>query len=206
MATATALALRVAARVHDVNQVELSAAGYLGFVNDAIDDIVAGDWLLPQADDESLTLADSDYDYAVPAGFAYIRRLIVADSVGEFPLENTVPQHHWRVSYDADSAPEIYFFPDAFDLLISGRALKIIGQKRPAQAVAGGATIEPGMEAFIRERATAYAAEYLAGGTSQFAQWRQRISETSWAKSERMLGNHPMEFRCKPSSIHVPSR
>lgn len=206
MATATALGLLVALRVHDKNQAELLAADYLSFINLAIDDLVASGWLLPQTEDESIVLVDNDFDYDIPAGFAYIRRLYVADSDSQFPSENEVPHHQFRLSLDVAGTPEIYFLPDSFDMLVSGRNVKIVGQKRPSQSVAGSATIEPGMEAFVRERAVSYAAEFLAAGVSELSQYRQRLAEVTWAKSEKMLGNHPMEFRVKPSSLYVPGR
>lgn len=206
MATATALGLQIARRCHDTSQVEITAAGYLDFINMALDDLAAAGWLEPQVSDESLILASSDYDYNVPSGFAYLSRITVADSDGEFPQQNEVPQHQWHIDLDVASTPEIYFRPDVFDQLISGRALKVVGQKRPSTGVAGSATIVAGMEAFVRERATSYALEHLADGLSELSQTRMRRSEQTWAKSEQMLGRHPMEFRVKPNSLYVPGR
>lgn len=202
MTTATALGLQVAQRVRDASQREILAAGYLSLINQAIDDLVSGDWLMPMSEDTSLILSPSTFTYAVPAGFAYIRALMVADSTGEYPLENTIPGGQWYIN-DSGS---IYFYPDYADFLIDGRHLKLIGQKRPPQEVLGGDTITAGMLSFIRERAVSYAWEYLAGGVSELGQTRLRLSETNWQKSERMLSAHPMEFRVKVGSVYVAGR
>lgn len=201
MATATALGLQVARRVRDADQTELTAAAYLDFINMAIDDLVGAGWLLPQAEDTSTTLAEDDFTYAVPSGFAYIRSLRYSDTGGGYPIQNVIPQYQWYV----DNSANIQFYEDMFPF-VAGQTLKIIGQKRPSQNVAGGDTITPGMESFIRERATYYAAEYLAAGDSALASYRQRMAEKMWAITNSLLGNHPMEFRVKPGAIHVPGR
>lgn len=208
MATGTSVALRVAARLGDATQAELTAAQYLAFVNDAIDDLAGAGWLEPQTEDESLSLSASTYEYDVPAGFAYIRTIYVADSDGTYPADHEVPQHQYRLILDASADPEIHFLKDRFDLLISGRALKLIGQKRPTQDIAGGATIVSGMEAFIRERAIAYAGDALSAmaAAGDLAPYRAEIAKQAWAKSEQMLARHPQEFRVKPNSRHVPGR
>lgn len=202
MATATALGLQVARRVRDYSQSEINAAGYLDFINMALDDLAAAGWLLPQASDTSITIAENDFDYAVPAGFAYIRWLELADPSGYYPVEGILPPHYWYITNDA----QIYIRPEYHADLVVGRALRITGQKRPSTGVTGSDTITPGMEAFVRERAVSYAAETLAMGDSNLAGFRQRLADNNWAKSEKMLGSHPMEFRVKPSSVHVPGR
>jgi len=205
MVTATALALRVAARVHDPTQVELTAAQYLAFLNDAIDDLVGMGWLLRQEEDVSITMASSDYSYDVPAGFAYIRwlREEAESPAGVYDL--IIPYHQWRLELRAASTPAIVFDSTVF-FPRAGKKLQITGQKRPSQSVAGGDTITSGMESFIRERATAYAADFVSGGTSELATVRERIASKAWAVSNQMAAYHPMEFRVVPNGRRVPGR
>lgn len=202
MGTATALGLQIARRVRDASQREITAAGYLDFINQAIEDLIGAGWLQPQSEDTSLTLADGDFDYTIPSGFAYIRRLVVEDSNGDYPLENEIPKGQWYITAGA----LIYFYPDIADMIIDGRKLKIIGQKRPTGDLAGTATIVAGMLSFIRERATGYAWEFLAGGVSELGQTRLRLAEAQWQKSERLLAQHPMEFRVRVDSVYVEGR
>lgn len=202
MATATAIGLQVARRVRDYSQSELNAAAYLDFVNMALDDLSAAGWLLPQSEDETLTIAAATYKYAVPAGLAYVRRVMQQGSDGSYDELGVIPQHYWWVNNDA----QIEFLADYHSQLITGRIIRLTGQKRPSTGVAGSDTIQGGMEGFVRERAVTYAAEYLAAGDSSLATYRQRLAESNWPKSQAMLGNHPMEFRVKVGSIHVPGR
>lgn len=204
MATATAIGLQVSRRINDASQVALSAAAILDYINMALADLSAAGWLQPQNEDTSLTLATDTYSYSVPSGFAYIRRVQVADADGTYPSDLVIPQNHWELSIVSGTA-KIVFWPDVSDRLIAGRALKVIGQKRPTVGVSGSDTIVSGMEAFVRERAAAYAAEQLGMGTSELDQYRGKMAQSLWAKSQQMLGYHPQEFRVKPNSRLVPA-
>lgn len=202
MATATEIGLQVARRVRDATQSELTAAGYLDFINMAIDDLKLEGWLEPQAEDTSLSVLAGTYTYTIPDGFAYIRRLEQADSDGSYPMDSIIPAHYWFIENDA----QINIRPDYHAGLVTGRTIKIVGQKRPSGGVLGSATIVAGMESFVRERAVTYVAEYLASGDSALAGFRQRLAEGNWPKSQQLLARHPQEFRVKPSSVHVPGR
>lgn len=209
MTTATALGLQVALRVNDASQSAITAAQYLSFVNMAIDDLSAAGWLMPQSDDTSISLVSGTYNYTVPAGFAYIRHLHVADPDSNYPSSYEIPFVQWELAVTVVTlvdTPQIKFWPDAFDLLVNGRTIRIRGQKRPTGSLTGSETLALGMEAFIRERATAYAAEYLASGSDELAQHRAQIAASSWAKSQVMLAYHPQEFRVKSNSRVVPGR
>ena len=206
MATATALGLQVALRVNDKSQSELAAADYLNFINMAIDDLHLAGWVLRQTEDTtSLSLLTQVYDYDVPAGFSSIKMLIVADPNGAFPASYMIPYHQWYIGANSPN-PQFHFYPDAFDLLVNGRAVKIIGQKRFTGNLAGSDPIVVGTEGFVRERALAYAAEALSMGMDEQAQRRARIADTAWAKSQQMLGNHPREFRSQINGVPVPGR
>ena len=203
MATATAVGLQVSRRINDASQVALNAAAILDFVNMALADLSAAGWLQPQNEDTTLTVVAAQFAYTVPSGFAYIRRLQIADSDGTYPSDMVIPQHQWELSIVGGVA-KLVFWPDVADRLITGRAIKVIGQKRPSVGVAGGDTIVPGMEAFVRERAASYAAEQLGMGISELDQYRGKMAASLWAKSNQMLGYHPQEFRVKPNSRLVP--
>lgn len=199
------MATSVAVRAHDASEGELDHNAYISLINDAIDDLVAAGWLVYASEDVSLTVAETTYGYAVPLPFAYVTRLIFADSNGEYPLENEINGGQWRIAL-MGNVPKFYFAPDGWDAAPTGRAMRVIGQRRPQQNVNGSAIIHPGMESFIRERATAYALEILGEGISELAVARQRRAERLMAYSEQKLGQHVMEFRVKPDSVYVPGR
>ena len=205
MATATALALRVSYRVHDKDQAEISAADYLTFVNDAIDDLVAAGWLERQSEDVTTSMVTDTFDYSVPSGFAYVQFLIEEDAneAGKYPGPKTA-DHLWWIGL-VSGTPTFHFDSNLW-FPTNGKKIKIVGQKRPTQSIAGSATIVSGMEAFIRERATHYAAGYLAAGVSELSQWRKDLSEISYRNSEKMLAYHPQEFRVRVGSRVVPTR
>jgi hypothetical protein len=205
MATATDLALRISYRVHDKTQVEISAADMLTFLNDAVDDLVAAGWLEPQTEDESTTMAADTYEYNIPAGFAFIDMIIQEDDSYADRYNYVIPELQWRIALDATADPEIHFDSTLW-APVANKKIKIIGQKRPAQALSGATVIVNGMESFIRERATHYAAAFLAAGGSELQQQRKELSEIAYRNSERMLAGHPMEFRVRPSSRHVIGR
>lgn len=205
MTTATDLALRISYRVHDKTQVEISASDMLTFLNDAVDDLVAAGWLEPQTEDETTVMTADVYEYNVPAGFAFIEYLLQEDDSYSNRYNYVIPEHQWRIALDDSSDPEIHFDSTLW-APVPTKKIKIIGQKRPAQSLTGGTSIVAGMESFIRERATHYAASFLAAGGSELQQQRKELSEIAYRNSERMLANHPMEFRIRPSSRHVPSR
>lgn len=202
MTTANALAAQVALRCRDSDFSELTQAEYLSFINMALDDLSAAGWLLPQTESEATTFVSGTNTYSVPAGFAYVRRLMQQGSDGSYDAINIIPPHYWFINNDA----EIEFLADYSSQLVDGRILRVTGQKRPSTGVSGSDTIQGGMEGFVRERAVSYAAENLGPGNSRLDSFRQRLADSCWAKSDKMLGNHPMEFRVKPSSIHVPGR
>lgn len=202
MATATELAARIAYRVHDKDQDEVDAAGYLGFLNDAVFDLIAHGWLSPIDEDVSLTMAASTYEYSVPADFAYVRELRMESGTDIY--DYVVPWHQWRIGMIATATPK--FILDSFLWAPrAGKAFKVVGQKRPT-VYSGGDTVRGGEEAFLIERGVSYAASHLAGGTSEYAQQRARTGEIALQVSEGMLGFHPAEFRVKPNSRHVPGR
>jgi len=205
MATATALALRVSYRVHDRTQAELSAADMLTFLNDAVDDLVAADWLEPLAEDETTTMATDTYEYDVPASFAFIRMILQEDENTAGLYQYVIPRHQYRIALDAAGDPEFHFIKDLW-VPVANKKIKVVGQKRPTQGLTGASTIVAGMESFIRERATHYAAGYLAAGTGELAAHRKQLAEVAYRNSEKMLSYHPQEFRIRPDSINVPGR
>lgn len=202
MTTGTDLALRVAARVHDPSQVELTAAQYLAYVNDANDDLRSAGWLLKEDEDRSTVFVQGVYYYPVPANFAYIRLLREEAEQPPNSYDLIIPYHQWRLESLLGVANIVFdgtvFFP------LPGKHLQVTGQMRPVNPLIGATVITPGMESFLRERAVAYAADFLAGGHSELAQQRERLATRSWALSNQMLAYHPQEFRCRPNSQRVP--
>ena len=205
MVTGADVALRVAWRLRDSAFAELSELEYFYFIQDAYTDLDNAGWLMTLEEDETTTMAASTYEYDVPASFAYVYMLREEDDGTPTTYSIVIPQLHWRIALDASADPEFHFEPHLWSPR-AGKTIKVVGQKRPTSLSAKTITVPAGMESFVRERAVSYAAAHLAQGSSQLAKWRERLSETSYLKSEAMLAQHPMEFRVKPSSVHVPGR
>ena len=204
MAAFDTLKTGVALRCHDSAKTELSDTDYGVLVNQAVDDLAAAGIVLPLAEDESLTLATDDWQYDVPASFAYIKEIRQenAFSGGKYP--NSLAPSLWRLTIDTSTTPVIQFDENEFTIT-NGAKLKIIGQKRVAQ-LTGTDTVPVGVESFIRERAIAYAADILAGGGSELSAWRRALSEQCYMRSLDIIRRLPREYRPLPDAKRVPER
>lgn len=196
----------LALHVHDPNYGEISAAQWLMFINSAARDLRDSGWLVRQTDDTSIVTASNDFDYDVPAGFAYVSDMFIEETInGVSVYVRRIPRHHWTIRENPTSGnPEFYF--STISELVSGKHLRIIGQKRPTIYTSPTETLNPGMEAFLRERALCYGARFLGAGSSELARWRQTIAGQALASSEQFLRRQPQEMRELPDSIEVPGR
>lgn len=206
----------------------VSSQQYLVFINQAVDDLIGYGWLTPIAE-ETIDMVADTYDYAIPASWAYIRQILYEDSLGRYGQD--VPDIHWRLSYGATGA-QISFDPQLW-APDTGYHIKLIGQKRPSRYTTDAEVVEDLFVAFIRERASSSALEYMAcqpipnasleademEGMAPPAGRRQNsnllpmriqqlhaVAQMKWQHSHLLASCHPMEFRCKPSSKHVPGR
>jgi len=92
-------------------------------INEAIDD-VRTEMPYHVSPDESITMSEDTYEYDISAlDFAYIHRVTVADSEGDFPVTNVVPSWQWYLL----PGPILKFDERMFDPL-DGRGLRIEGQ------------------------------------------------------------------------------
>ncbi len=188
--------------VHDISNDELSKTQWLTFIRSAAQDLRDSGWLRRQDDDTSLVVLANTYTYAVPSGFAYVQELRaeeVQSAISVFVRE--VPRNHWDIHLEG-GIPVLFFF--SIGALENGRHLMVVGQKRPTIYATLDDTVDPGMSAFLRERACAYAFQFLGGGVSEYARWRQVLANQKWQASEALLRRHPQEFRVRPASVVVP--
>jgi hypothetical protein len=194
---------RIAERIHDVGMVEVSTTQYLNFINDAVYDARNAGWLIPLADNTTLVEAVNDWTFVVPTGIVYISS-ILRENVATLTYDFEFPKDYWRL--DLIGTDPTIAFDERTYLPDAGAHLMIKGQGRPATYTADGDTVQNMMESFLRERATYYASSFVAGGLSQYAQYRQKLADTAFAISSQMLANSPQEFRMRPDSIKVPTR
>ena len=194
----------IALRCHDASKAEITDANYGVLLNQAVDDLAMESIVLPLAEDESITLGANDWQYDVPASFAYIREIRQETAAGTDKYPNVLKPGLWRLTIDSGSTPVIQFDENEFSPT-AGLDLKVIGQKRVPQYT-GTDTIAPALAAFIRERAVAYAADTLAGGVSELSQWRRALATECWARSLDMLRRIPREYRPLPDARRVPER
>jgi len=156
-------------------------------------------------EDESLVEVAGTYKFAVPAGFAYISRIIRKNrSSGTYDGYNTFSPEMYRLGTDA--AVPTLFFDEARYSPDPGNTLKLVGQKRPTLYTAGTDTVDTGLENLLTERTLYYAFMFLAAGRSEYAVWRQQEAMLARAESELALGRSPQQFRMKPNSKYVPGR
>ena len=199
------LVTEVALHCHDEGNAELSAANLFIMVNSAARDArhTAG-WLIRLEDDETLEAAENDWEYDVPASFAYIEKLLIEETVNSSSVYTTeIPRHTYEVRLNG-GVPVFAF--SSLQFLQPGKNIKVIGQKRATIYTATSNTIDPGMESFLRERTLYFAFRYMAAGLSELAAWRRQMSIQCWQTSEAFLRRHPQEFRMMPSAIEVPGR
>lgn len=199
MSTGNEVAARVAFRCFDSGYAELSQANYLSFVNDAVADLLAAGWVLPLEEDESLTQATDTYSHTIPATFAYISEVRVEGSA----YDESVPKWQWRLGYDG--ANPVLVFDSRWWTPTDTKKIKLVGQQRLAAYTTTG-TVHAGIEAFVRERAVAYACAHLASGSSALAKLRQRLAEFYWGTSESLLTHQPDQHKVVPGSKPVPTR
>jgi len=203
MSTATEVALRVSWRVRDDGQDEVDAAGYLAFLNDAVEDLAAAGWVLPLAEDTATQVA-STYEYTVPDDFVYVKEIRLEHATTAGLYDTLVPYWAWTMAYVSGSTPKVrlnsrYFSPTA------DKKVLFVGQKRQS-ALAGGGTVPPGILPVIRDRAVSYAAAHLAQGASELGRWRQQLAEFYWKTTENTMLTAPEEYRIAPGSVGVPGR
>jgi hypothetical protein len=193
----------IALRIHDAGMVEVSTTQLLNFINMAVRDMRNAGWVLPQAEDISLTEAVNTWTFAVPAGFVYVHA-ILRQNVATNTYDAEIPRNYWRI--DLLGVTPTFAFDERCYLPDSGSHLMVQGQGRPALYTADGTTVDTMTDSFVRERATYYAASFVAGGLSQYSQYRQKLADTAFAISEQQLARSPQEFRQYPDSIKVPGR
>ena len=199
MSTGNEVAGRVAFRCFDSGYAELSQANYLSFVNDALADLLAAGWVLPLEEDESLTQAAATYAYTIPATFAYISEVRMEGTA----YDESVPKWQWRLGYNAGNP--VLVFDSRWWTPVATKHIKLVGQQR-LTAYGTTTTVHAGVEAFVRERAVAYACAHLASGSSALAKFRQRLAEFAWQTSESLLTHQPDQHKVVPGAKSVPTR
>lgn len=193
----------IALRIHDANMLEVSTTQLLNFINMAVRDMRNAGWVLPQAEDISLTEAVNTWTFAVPAGFMYIHTILRQNvATGTYDFE--FPRNYWRI--DLIGATPTLVFDEREYLPDPGAKIMLQGQARPALYTADANLVDNMTDSFLRERATFYAAGFVAGGLSQYSQYRQKVADTAFAISEQHLARSPQEFRQWPDSVKVPGR
>lgn len=207
---------RVATSAHDPQMSIISEALYEQFIDDSVDDLKSSGWLVPIEEDESIEMVADDYEYDVPSDFAYIKEIWQESFSTADLYSELLDQHTYRLGYNG-STPAIIFKPSYWSPT-AGKKLKIVGQRRPPKYTADSDTVEDGFVGFLRMRATAYAMLHLGavpveeGGLDELerriaiANTRIATANVMMAESERRLARHPMEFRVRSSSKHVPTR
>ena len=153
MANVNQVVGEVSERVGDIELERITKEQLLVLINAAARDLLGAGIVIGLTDNESLTSSSGALSI-VPASFAYIH-----DIWGGTSFRTWIPQSHWSFQV-VSSAPNILWDSE---LLATSSTVQLNGHARPNAAYALGSTsIDTGMEAFVRERASAYAAKQLA--------------------------------------------
>jgi hypothetical protein len=183
----------------------VNRAQLLEFINSAAWDAANEGWVVDLEEDESLSLTTGTYAYTVPASFVFIHEVIIADAAGDYPLSQLVPWSQWQIVMNGDTV-QLLFSKDRFTIT-NGRAVKLRGQARPtSEYTSGTASVDAGMESFIRERAVMYGARNLSRHSGAHAQQYAQLAQETLQTSELMLQQQAELFRPKEYSRVVPSR
>lgn len=200
MTTIATLQSEIGLQIRDTGNAEVSAAQLITLINSAARDAGSRGWLIPVTESTSLSYTTGTYNYAVPAGFVYIRDLLDDGDV--------IPRNYWDLRY-ISSAPTIVFYGEATDIRIeTGSVITVLGYQKPTDTYAtSGDTVDAGLESFLRDRAAAYALQFMSAGTSELDALRKDQRELKYRDSEIMLQNRrEIEDRLVPTLRQVPGR
>jgi hypothetical protein len=191
--------------VRDPDNREITGAQLLTLVNDAVEDLKTSGVVLPLEDDESLTFLANTYEYNVPASFLHVQELLVENtSTTPSTWDERVPKHFWEMRIDA-AVPK--FFIHRGYALPTAQRMKVVGQKALTVYSDLTDTVDPGVEAYLRERAAAFALGFMSAGQGELDRYRQGQSEIKYRNSEILRTRlSPQEFRILPDSQKVPGR
>ena len=168
--------------LHDPAQQVFVTAQILRFINDAARDATLGGWLVDLNDDATLAF-DGGTDYTVPVDFDHIVEL---STPGVFPgSKNLLLPHEWELVLEGDLS--LIRFDLRFASALDGETITIVGFRNPAVYTADDDVVDVGMEAFLRERAKAYGAQYGGRSGSQWARAYEQLFQDSFTVSEEML-------------------
>lgn len=187
------------------DEIDISIPRMLAYINSAARDARNSGWLVHMEDDESLVFLQDTWQYAVPATFAYIRELrIENNTTSPSTWDEIIPEAYWAPPRIEGGVPVIFLIRPF--MIPVGVRMKVVGQKRPSLYSVVTATVDTGMESFLRERAITFALSFIHSSmpevdAQRFSMWDRRRRD-----SELMLGRHPQEHRVRPSSWYVPSR
>ncbi len=204
MSTVQAIVDSIEIHVRDTGNDEITEARLVTLIADASQDIDMAGGLVFLEDDESLTLASPTLSYTVPASFVAIRELRVEGATAG-TYDRIIPRHLWQLRYDG-AAPKIIFHEDHG--LTDTKKIKVVGWRRPTVYTAVGDTVDPGLDAFLRDRAAAYALSYMAAGGSELDRNRLQQRELKMRDSEALLQRYLtlQEEQLVPGTRRVPSR
>lgn len=168
----------IASHLHDPATRAVSDAQLLDFINDAARDAGNAGWLIDL--DRSVIISSQNTDqFTVPANFVYILNIYNNSSPGATRLE----QFYWKLVLTGGT-PKIYLDTR---LTSQTNSITIEGYKRPSTYTSDTDTIDVGIESFLRERALAYAARYMARSGSQIAAQYEQLFQDAFAVSDQIL-------------------
>lgn len=205
-ATVNSLIGEISERVGDIELERVTKEQVIVLINAAARDLRGAGIVLP-IDNETLETVAATYEYAVPATIAYIFELWLESAVAN-QYDRRILRNQWILRL-VGTTPTLIFDSDLFTI-VATRNIKIVGYQRPTDTyVIGTGNIDEGFEAFIRERATSYAARQLSESAEGQAQATlENIATATWQESVNLLAAlaQQPDFLPRRHSRHVPLR
>jgi len=177
----------------------------LEFINSAAWDAAASGIVIPLEESESLTLVTGQFDYTVPASFAYIHEIWSETTAATNVYPDIIPWNRWQLVFDGSVS--VIRFSREFFTIVNDLDLKVKGHERPTSEYSSATSnIDAGLESFIRERAVSYAARYMARNSGTQAQQYAQLVQEAFQTSEALLQQQEEFLRPSVYSRAVPNR
>lgn len=149
--------------------------------------------------DESITWATDTWEYSVPAGFVTLFRISHEDPDTASLFDIWVPDHHWFIT----TAAKLHFDPDLVDWAVSGKKLRLEGQKVQAELSVGTDVLNIS-DFVVIEFALAELHGGRGGTSSDLSRWHSVQQSIHYRNAELALENNT--YRLPPGSRYVPGR
>jgi len=198
------LTIDIAQALRDPDMHQVNSKQLLGFINSAVRDAGNEDWFVDAAEDESVALLTSTYDYTIPTSFVSITEVWLTTGT---TYTDRLDDYKWHLVLVGASVPKLRFDRRLISIdVYNGKNARLVGQKRPAVYTALTETVDIGLESFLHSRAVYYGASFMSRKNPALAPTYTELGKESFGASEVMLQHQKKRFGEFPLGRVVPGR